>query len=468
MKKLLILIFLFPVLLPAQEKYFHELKGMEDSTGTTHLFYRMYEKKETTCSVFEQTYQMTQQFNNIYHYSIKSGESKLYLNDYERILPKCDYEFRTVGTFLHPTNDPDSVIVIRGIFGGLYGGYTIGNEFGHDIYLGYSNPLGFFYDSVKKSFVVTTPVEDVVVKHAQFSPRLRRSFQYDPRNPIWDDISSFNEIPDSLFIDFSILGISDYPGTYYGAKDSNFVFAQDHGKTLIDWFGTEFYVEESTVIGSQNNSYLLFELKNKYTEELRLIKLMDWQGKFFMRFDLAKILDLSEYSSYRDTLYYSKNDSLFVNTKYEPFEQPDDLFMDLFNNEITGLYKKPNSDILYVLTTDELFELNTETKAVTSLKKLPVSNEVPREIPSSAKLYQNYPNPFNPSTTISFKLNKPTEVTLTVFDALGRTISVLVNGRRISGVHEVSFDASNLSSGIYFYRLETGAFSETKRLTLIK
>ena len=135
---------------------------------------------------------------------------------------------------------------------------------------------------------------------------------------------------------------------------------------------------------------------------------------------------------------------------------------------ITGLYKKPNSEILYVLTTDELFEVNTESKEITSLKKLPVSSEEPKEIPSAITLHQNYPNPFNPTTTISFELDKPIEVTLTIFDALGRTVATLVNERKSTGLHSINFEASNLSSGIYFYRLDAGEFSFTKRLTLIK
>ncbi len=75
------------------------------------------------------------------------------------------------------------------------------------------------------------------------------------------------------------------------------------------------------------------------------------------------------------------------------------------------------------------------------------------EFPAQTQLLQNYPNPFNPSTTIKFELQKSSEVRLTVFDVLGREVSVLVNERRDAGVHDVKFDASGLSSGVYFYRL---------------
>ena len=89
-------------------------------------------------------------------------------------------------------------------------------------------------------------------------------------------------------------------------------------------------------------------------------------------------------------------------------------------------------------------------------------------LPAEMKLYQNYPNPFNPSTTIKFELPKTSHVSLTVYDILGREVSVLVNERRDAGVHEVRLDGSNLASGVYFYRLQTGDFTQTKRLLLLR
>ena len=83
-------------------------------------------------------------------------------------------------------------------------------------------------------------------------------------------------------------------------------------------------------------------------------------------------------------------------------------------------------------------------------------------------LHQNYPNPFNPSTTITYVLPKSSAVRLTIYDVLGREVSVLVDERRNAGVHEVKFDASGLSSGVYFYRLRAGDFVETKTLLLVR
>ena len=88
--------------------------------------------------------------------------------------------------------------------------------------------------------------------------------------------------------------------------------------------------------------------------------------------------------------------------------------------------------------------------------------------PSKLKLNQNYPNPFNPSTNISFSIPQTSKVTLTVYDILGRKVATLVDNRLSSGFHTVRFDANHLGSGIYFYRLNVGNQSITKKLTLIK
>jgi hypothetical protein len=90
------------------------------------------------------------------------------------------------------------------------------------------------------------------------------------------------------------------------------------------------------------------------------------------------------------------------------------------------------------------------------------------DLPQTYALDQNYPNPFNPSTTIKFKLPKSSIVRLSVYDMLGREVSVLVNERREAGVHEVKFDVSNLASGVYFYRIQAGDFTQTKRLLLLR
>ena len=98
-----------------------------------------------------------------------------------------------------------------------------------------------------------------------------------------------------------------------------------------------------------------------------------------------------------------------------------------------------------------------------------VSNEGDLEIPDMVELAQNYPNPFNPTTTINYGVPQTGEVTLEVFDMLGRKVSTLINREnKTAGRYSVQFDAGNLASGLYLYRLKAGNTVITKKLTLIK
>src|SRR4030095_2010678 len=90
------------------------------------------------------------------------------------------------------------------------------------------------------------------------------------------------------------------------------------------------------------------------------------------------------------------------------------------------------------------------------------------EIPHEYILAQNYPNPFNPTTNINFALPKGGAVELKVFDILGSEVSVLANLYMEPGFHSIKFDASDLSSGLYFYTLKTGEFIQTKKMVLMK
>jgi hypothetical protein len=96
-----------------------------------------------------------------------------------------------------------------------------------------------------------------------------------------------------------------------------------------------------------------------------------------------------------------------------------------------------------------------------------VKNDGP-QLAQETMLNQNYPNPFNPTTTISFSLPSKAFVSLRIFDALGREEAVLVSGELAAGTYARQWVAPGLPSGVYFYRLQAGSFSETKRLVLIR
>jgi hypothetical protein len=88
--------------------------------------------------------------------------------------------------------------------------------------------------------------------------------------------------------------------------------------------------------------------------------------------------------------------------------------------------------------------------------------------PTAFQLLQNYPNPFNPSTTIRYGLPNRTHMTLTVFNTLGEQVALLQNGEQAAGYHQVPFDGTDLSSGVYFYRLQAGNFVETRKFLFLR
>jgi len=89
-------------------------------------------------------------------------------------------------------------------------------------------------------------------------------------------------------------------------------------------------------------------------------------------------------------------------------------------------------------------------------------------IPQEFTLSQNYPNPFNPSTTIDFSITKQSPVNITVYDAVGQIVEVLVNDFVPAGSYKITWNASKFASGVYLYRMDTGDFVKTQKMILLK
>lgn len=151
---------------------------------------------------------------------------------------------------------------------------------------------------------------------------------------------------------------------------------------------------------------------------------------------------------YATPLYSGRGPNPITNAEDNIFGSslPEYLVMDVVENQSTGGY-----DGTYTIG------INSPT-GVTEVDANPIG----------FTLEQNYPNPFNPTTTIRYTLASASDVKLTVFDMFGREIETLVNSSVPAGTYEVVFDASKLSSGIYFYRLIAGKFTKTKEMLLIK
>jgi hypothetical protein len=97
-----------------------------------------------------------------------------------------------------------------------------------------------------------------------------------------------------------------------------------------------------------------------------------------------------------------------------------------------------------------------------------IENYNTEEIPTDYSISQNYPNPFNPTTTIRYQIPQAGFVSLKIYDVLGREVATLVNEEKLSGEYSAVFEGSNLSSGIYFYKLQAENFYSIKKMILIK
>lgn len=155
--------------------------------------------------------------------------------------------------------------------------------------------------------------------------------------------------------------------------------------------------------------------------------------------------------------------SIVGNSTFQTVRRGDTLKVTIsFSSSSVGTF----SDTLYISNNS----LNKVVKVFLSGIATPVLSvsDENSALPEEFALRQNYPNPFNPSTTINYQLPKNSLVTLKVFDVLGKEVAELVNEMKDAGYYDVKFDASKLSSGIYFYRITAESFIATKKLLLMK
>ena len=124
----------------------------------------------------------------------------------------------------------------------------------------------------------------------------------------------------------------------------------------------------------------------------------------------------------------------------------------------------PERGILLNMQTSSLYKMNILYSVLTSVNE----NTVSLNVPDRFELSQNYPNPFNPTTNIKFSIPNSGKISLKVYDRLGKEVADLADGFRNAGTYEISFDASDLTSGVYFYKLAVNDIVNTKKMTLIK
>jgi len=168
-------------------------------------------------------------------------------------------------------------------------------------------------------------------------------------------------------------------------------------------------------------------------------------------------------------------DNIFAGTAESPNWTPQGIYQSTNNGENwtainTGL--PPTTDIRSIAIKDGFIFIGTANAGGVWFRPLSelitdVEGEV-SQIPKEYKLEQNFPNPFNPTTTISFSIPQGQNIELNIYDILGKKVDNLVNTYETAGKHSVTFNATSLSSGVYFYELKAGEFIETKKMIFMK
>jgi photosystem II stability/assembly factor-like uncharacterized protein len=281
----------------------------------------------------------------------------------------------------------------------------------------------------------------------------------------------------------------------YAAGLDGLIISEDNG---YSWRNTQYWIQnihqiaaigETIILGSYNNGIYVYVCDDD--EAFIRNEGLEGNGKAIVR---LIAIDSTLYSITYSGTYVSTNLGLsWERTNLEEFGGEINAIVNLganhFVGSTNGIYKSTDDGVNWELLDDskEIGKINsmyadTENFYVASVGKiwqkplidlLTEINDSKKELPLIFELSQNYPNPFNPSTTISYSIpeNKNREsaiVSLVVYDILGSKVATLVNEQENAGNYKVRFKASNLTSGIYFYRLQSGDFSETKKLVLLR
>jgi len=224
-------------------------------------------------------------------------------------------------------------------------------------------------------------------------------------------------------------------------------------------------IYSNTFLGNENNSELIDYLKSFYSKTRKdqlsftagmILADQATENKDRLYDELLRIFSGEPIC---ETILFNK---LCYKLHQENNKVEANMIFSKLASEFPGSEAAENAQLLFGL--DDGVAFTPMVKSSSEDKK--ISDDATKEY--EYELIGNYPNPFNPSTVIKYSLKDPELVTLKIYDILGREVSVLVNEIQSSGVHQLTFDGKNLSSGIYFYTLSAGRFIKTGKLLLSK
>ncbi|MCU7495520.1 MAG: T9SS type A sorting domain-containing protein [Ignavibacteria bacterium] len=251
--------------------------------------------------------------------------------------------------------------------------------------------------------------------------------------------------------------VDPYKGIIYLRSAGNLCKSSDYGKT---WSNTN-YAGGNCIKLKSNTKGHLFAMPDSFNIFRSEDEGNTWKD---IRNNITLTAGISE-------IYFDNNNRVFLltgNGRVIYSKNSGDSWIEITNNLLDqgGIFAiafSPYSVVYAASISGEIYRTTEE-----ALKEF-VSVEEPKiDIPENYSLSQNYPNPFNPNTTISYAIPHAGNVSISLFDALGNKVMDLVNEYKSEGIYKVNFDGKNFASGVYFYRIHSGNYIETKKLMLIK
>ena len=442
------------------------LKSMTDSSGTVHLFYRK--------GVDEQSF-------NIRHFNRETEVDSVLLED--RIVVNAariiDYTFFN--------NDPTKVIYFGNFFIKRYddaGGFR--GDFSDFPFNGLhipesSPPSEIVYATTLSAIAVKSRSRQSIDEKVRYEGGRQALIGFE-KGKIWPDPDSVynGHIPDSTVLDFPLLSLSPFDDdVMFGWSSLSAALTGGYSRLYrsTDGGATREEVRDTLDTYPRKRDPVLYDAdsahvyiwaecpqsQNFCSQALYKSADLGAKGSWELVSGFGGRVDLIPHSEHPGELYLRTSSAILKSTDhgetFTPMYQTD-------TEIIRGVAVEGNR--VFFITPTKLFELEDGRR--TRLIDTSVSTtRNPGEIPSQVKLHQNYPNPFNPSTTIAFQLNRPLQISLVIYDTMGREVARLLSGDRFTaGRHQVVWNGEGLASGVYYYRLRAGEKAFTQSMLLVK
>lgn len=400
--------------------------AFDDYAGNTIIIYR----NGDTFLFNVETKTDTMIFDN-YSYTNPLGESSGYYYYGAKFWEKNPNSYITLYTSWSPIGDTD--MVYHYIYGGVF--RSVGNYL-NNIFISQQND-SIAYISVK------------YYDYWHYSSDYGYTWQ--KKDP------GFTLISVSPFNNNRLLGIE--------SSSKYMVMSQNNGDTYIPVLSQSLnYASQYLTFFYDSDSLIIYFYDWDYHNSWDIFRSDDAGFSWDNIYTVANYCTMCLDESNSGVVYLANKNEIYISHDYGVSYQ---LYRTL-NEPCTFLYKKPETDILYAGTDHYIFQVLPDTiitvkSILTSIEDLYISN-----IPGSMILKQNYPNPFNSITSIEFYLDIKSSVSMNIYDINGQLISNLFNEIKPAGFYRFQFNASDYSSGIYFYVLKNKNKSITKKLLLIK